>query len=182
MGVTIEYKGASKGLNVLAKRQYKGGCERISRPAPARPLPFLYLRQARRPKVVPKPRAPSSRELGETTTQVPHGGASPRKSSRILSKSEHALVCLVWALPCQVLSPCPSAMMQNWPSVCMVSRNAQITQVTHGMHLDSLYLVLPWSHLGENPNPFTLTPHPQTLKNPKANNRITFCAGESHML
>ena len=85
-------------------------------------------RQARRPKVVPKPRAPSSRELGESSTQVPHGRTSPRRSTRLISRSEHALVCLVWALPCQVLCPSQNAMMQNWLSVYMVSRNAQHTQ------------------------------------------------------
>ena len=58
-------------------------------------------RQARRPKVVPKPRAPISKELGESSTQVPHGGASPGRSTRLLSRSQHALVCLVWALPFQ---------------------------------------------------------------------------------
>ena len=98
------------------------------------------------------PSAPRPRELGESSTQVPHGGASPRRSSRLLSRSEHALVCLVWALPCQVLSPSQFAMVQNWPSVCMMSRKAQHNQVSHGMHLASLHLVLPWSQLGENPN------------------------------
>ena len=112
-------------------------------------------RQARRPKVVPKPRAPSPRKLGESSTQVPHGRASPRRSSRLLSKSEHALVCLVWALPCQVLSPGQNAMVQNCPSVYMVSRNAQHTQVFQAWHLGTLSLVLPWPQLGENP---TLSP------------------------
>ena len=112
-------------------------------------------RQARRPKVVPKPRAPSPRELGESSTQVPHGRASPRRSSRLLSRSEHALVCLVWALPCQVLSPSQNAMVQNCPSVCMVSRSAQHTQVFQAWHPSTLSLVLPWPQLGENP---TLSP------------------------
>ena len=112
-------------------------------------------RQARRPKVVPKPRAPSPRELGESSTQVPHGRASPRRSSRLLSRSEHASVCLVWALPCQVLSPSQNAMVQNCPSVCMVSISAQHTQVFQAWHLGTLSLVLPWPQLGENP---TLSP------------------------
>ena len=107
--------------------------------------------QARRPKVVPRPSAPRPRELGESSTQVPHGGRSPRRSTRLISRSEHALVCLVWALPCQVLSPSQIAMVQNCLSMCVMSRKAQDTQVSHGMHLASLSLVLPWSQLGKNP-------------------------------
>ena len=72
--------------------------------------------------MVPRPSAPRPKELGESSTQVPHGKTSPRRSTRLISRSEHALVCLVWALPCQVLSPSQNAMVQNCPSVCMVSR------------------------------------------------------------
>ena len=42
-----------------------------------------------------------------------------------------------------VLSPSQSVMVQDWPSMCMVLMNAQITPITHNMHLNSFYLVLP---------------------------------------
>ena len=84
--------------------------------------------------MVLRPSAPRPRELGESSTQVHHGRASPRRSTRLISRSEHALVCLVWALPCQVLCPSQIAMVQNWLSVCMVSRNAQHTQVSQALH------------------------------------------------
>ena len=132
-----------EALGSKARRSYPNLCAHVG------------ARQARRPKVVPKPRASRSRELGESSTQVGHGGTSPRRSTRLISRSEHALVCLVWALPCQVLSPSQNAMVQNCPSVCMVSRNAQHTQVFQALHFNSLYLVLPWPQLGEN---LTLSP------------------------
>ena len=105
--------------------------------------------------MVPRPRAPRPRELGESSTQVPHGKTSPRRSTRLISRSEHALLCLVWALPCQVCSPSQTSMVQKWLSVCMVSRNAQHTQVFQAWHPGTLSLVLPWPQLGENP---TLSP------------------------
>ena len=111
--------------------------------------------------MVPRPSAPRPRGLGESSTQVPHGKTSPRRSTRprLISRSKHALVCLVWALPCQVLSPSQSAMVQNWLSVCVVSRNAQHTQAFQAWHLGTLSLVLPWPQLGGNPtlSPFLAT-------------------------
>ena len=52
-------------------------------------------------------------------------------------------------------------MVQKWLSVCMVSRNAQHTQVFQAWHPGTLSLVLPWPQLGENP---TLSPQKEPVR------------------
>ena len=103
--------------------------------------------------MVPRPSASRPRELGESSTQVPHGKTSPRRSTRLISRSEHALVCLVWALPCQVLSLSQSGMVQI-AQVCVWCQGMPNTSKPskHGIlahsHLSSL------GHSWEKTQPF----------------------------